>query len=546
MIVGSTKEDLTSEKRISLTPETAKNIIGLGLKVCIEKNYANHLGIDDDQFKAIGVEIKSSSNEVINSSNLIIKVNCPSENEISILKENTILIGMFDPNKNKNQIDKIISKKIKIFSLELLPRITRAQSMDVLSSQSNLAGYRAVVDCVSEFEKAVPMMMTAAGTVPAAKVLVIGAGVAGLQAIATAKRLGAIVSATDVRAASKEQVESLGGKFLSVEDSENMETTGGYAKETSADYKKQAEMMKDALKKNDIVICTALIPGKPAPRILTEDLVKLMKPGSIVYDLAAEQGGNSAFSEAGKINNVDGIKIIGVKKLMNSLPLTASSLYAKNLFSFIRNLYSREKKDFYVNLEDEIIENSLIKKSLKMEIDPFIFRLSIFILSIFIGYYVVWSVTPSLHTPLMSVTNAISSVIIVGAIIAALAGSSDKDFDVSSIFGFLAIVLAAINIFGGFLVTQRMLQMYKKRKKRRNDICKLISAFLFSFWDTVYSCAKRAIVSRYFKARKLFWYCRNGNCNSGNFLDYWKFFSVIGICNDFFGCWWSDRSIYSI
>ena len=290
-------------------------------------------------------------------------MNCPSENEISILKENTILIGMFDPNKNKNQIDKIISKKIKIFSLELLPRITRAQSMDVLSSQSNLAGYRAVVDCVSEFEKAVPMMMTAAGTVPAAKVLVIGAGVAGLQAIATAKRLGAIVSATDVRAASKEQVESLGGKFLSVEDSENMETTGGYAKETSADYKKkQAEMMKDALKKNDIVICTALIPGKPAPRILTEDLVKLMKPGSIVYDLAAEQGGNSAFSEAGKINNVDGIKIIGVKKLMNSLPLTASSLYAKNLFSFIRNLYSREKKDFYVNLEDEIIENSLIKK----------------------------------------------------------------------------------------------------------------------------------------------------------------------------------------
>tara|TARA_B100000963_G_scaffold309389_1_gene285295 strand:+ start:309 stop:1403 length:1095 start_codon:yes stop_codon:yes gene_type:complete len=363
MIVGSTKEDLTSEKRISLTPETAKNIIGLGLKVCIEKNYANHLGIDDDQFKAVGVEIKSSSNEVINSSNLIIKVNCPSENEISILKENTILIGMFDPNKNKNEIDKIISKKIKIFSLELLPRITRAQSMDVLSSQSNLAGYRAVVDCVSEFEKAVPMMMTAAGTVPAAKVLVIGAGVAGLQAIATAKRLGAIVSATDVRAASKEQVESLGGKFLSVEDSENMETAGGYAKETSADYKKkQAEMMKDALKKNDIVICTALIPGKPAPRILTEDLVKLMKPGSIVYDLAAEQGGNSAFSEAGKINNVDGIKIIGVKKLMNSLPLTASSLYAKNLFSFIRNLYSREKKDFYVNLEDEIIEKSLIKK----------------------------------------------------------------------------------------------------------------------------------------------------------------------------------------
>ena len=253
---------------------------------------------------------------------------------------------MFDPNKNKNQIDKIISKKIKIFSLELLPRITRAQSMDVLSSQSNLAGYRAVVDCVSEFEKAVPMMMTAAGTVPAAKVLVIGAGVAGLQAIATAKRLGAIVSATDVRAASKEQVESLGGKFLSVEHSKIWKLQADMQKKLQPITKKQAEMMKDALKKNDIVICTALIHGKPAPRILTEDLVKLMKPGSIVYDLAAEQGGNSAFSEAGKINNVDGIKIIGVKKLMNSLPTTASSLYAKNLFSFIRNLYSREKKIF--------------------------------------------------------------------------------------------------------------------------------------------------------------------------------------------------------
>ena len=272
MIVGSIKEDLTLEKRVSITPETAKNIIGLGLKVCIEKNYANHLGIDDNEYKKTGVEIKNSSSEVLNSSNLIIKVNCPSENEISLLKEETILIGMLNPSQNKDQINKIIKKKIKTFSLELLPRITRAQSMDVLSSQSNLAGYRAVIDCVAEFEKAVPMMMTAAGTVPAAKVLVIGAGVAGLQAIATAKRLGAIVSATDVRAASKEQVESLGGKFLTVEQAEDMETAGGYAKEASEDYKKkQAEMMKEALKKNDIVICTALIPGKPAPRILTED-----------------------------------------------------------------------------------------------------------------------------------------------------------------------------------------------------------------------------------------------------------------------------------
>ena len=361
MIVGSIKENLSLEKRVSITPETAKNIMGLGLKVCIEKDYATHLGIDDDEYRKTGVEIKDSSSDVLNTSNLIIKVNCPSENEISLLKEKTILIGMLNPSKNKDQIEKITKKKIKTFSLELLPRITRAQSMDVLSSQSNLAGYRAVIDCVAEFEKAVPMMMTAAGTVPAAKVLVIGAGVAGLQAIATAKRLGAIVSATDVRAASKEQVESLGGKFLNVEQSEDMETAGGYAKEATEDYKKkQAEMMKEALKKNDIVICTALIPGKPAPRILNENLVKLMKPGSIIYDLAAEQGGNSAYSEPGKINTIQGVKVIGVKSLMNSLPLTASSLYAKNLFSFIRNLYSREKKDFNINLEDEIITKSLI------------------------------------------------------------------------------------------------------------------------------------------------------------------------------------------
>ena len=363
MIVGSIKEDLTLEKRVSLTPETTKNIISLGLKVCIEKNYASHIGIKDKDYANAGAEIKDSLNEVLNSCNLLIKVNCPSDNEISNLKEKTILIGMLNPSKNKNKINEIIKKNVHAFSLELLPRITRAQSMDVLSSQSNLAGYRAVVDSFFEFERAVPMMMTAAGTVPAAKVLVIGAGVAGLQAIATAKRLGAIVSATDVRAASKEQVESLGGKFLTVEQSDDMETSGGYAKETSDDYKKkQAEMMREALKKNDIVICTALIPGKPAPRILTEDLVKLMKPGSIVYDLAAEQGGNSAFSEEGKINLVDGIKVIGVKSLMNKLPLTASSLYAKNLFSFIRNLYRKEKKDFNINMEDEIINKSLIRK----------------------------------------------------------------------------------------------------------------------------------------------------------------------------------------
>jgi len=363
VIVGSTKENINLEKRVSITPETAKNIIGLGLNVILEKNFATHLGIDDKQYENAGVKFYNSALDVISNSNLLLKVNCLTSDEISLLKEKIILVGIFNPTKNQDKIKEMLKKNINIFSLELLPRISRAQSMDVLSSQSNLAGYRAVIECIYEFEKAIPMMMTAAGTVPAAKVLVIGAGVAGLQAIATAKRLGAVVSATDVRTASKEQVESLGGKFLTVEQEENLETTGGYAKEASEEFKKkQNGLLKDAMIKNDIVICTALIPGKSAPRILNEELVKLMKPGSVIYDLAVEQGGNAAFSEVDKINVVNGIKIIGIKNLMNKLPVTASSLYAKNLFSFIRNLYSKDKKNFNINLEDEIISKTLIKK----------------------------------------------------------------------------------------------------------------------------------------------------------------------------------------
>ena len=363
MIVGSIKENINLEKRVSITPETAKNIIALGLNVNLEKNYAIHLGVEDKQYEETGVKFYSSSKEVINNSNLILKVNCPTDEETKALKEKTILVGIFNPSNNQGKLKEVLKKNINVFSLELLPRISRAQSMDVLSSQSNLAGYRAVIESIYEFEKAIPMMMTAAGTVPAAKVLVIGAGVAGLQAIATAKRLGAIVSATDVRVASKEQVESLGGKFLMVEQEENLETAGGYAKEASEEFKKkQVNLLKEAMIKNDIVICTALIPGRPAPRILNEELVKLMKPGSIIYDLAAEQGGNSAYSTVDKINIINGIKIIGIKNLMNKLPSTASSLYAKNLFSFVRNLYSKEKKEFNINLEDEIISKTLIKE----------------------------------------------------------------------------------------------------------------------------------------------------------------------------------------
>ena len=361
-IIGSVKEDLSFEKRVSITPETVKKFTNLGFSINLEKKYGEHLGINDEDYKKNGANICLSKEEVFEKSEIILRVNFLSDKEVDIIKSNSILIAQFDPNINKDLINKLTKNDVKIFSLNLLPRITRAQSMDVLSSQANLAGYKAVIESFSVFEKAVPMMMTAAGTVPAAKVLVIGAGVAGLQAIATAKRMGAIVFATDVRAAAKEQVESLGGKFLIVEDSENLETEGGYAKEASEEFKKkQEDLLNETLKKIDIVICTALIPGKKAPLIIKEKMIKNMNPGALIYDLAAAQGGNAAFTEVDKIVEKNGVKIMGEKNILNKLPVSASNLYAKNLFNFVVNLYDKKSKKVNINLEDEIVKKTLIK-----------------------------------------------------------------------------------------------------------------------------------------------------------------------------------------
>jgi len=362
MNICSILEDQNTEKRISITPEIAKKYISLGLKVSLPKNYGAHLGFNENEFKDIGVDIINDENEIIKRSDIIIQMGLLSDEKLSIIKENQIMIGVFNPYGNKDKIEKLSKKKINVFSLELLPRITRAQSMDILSSQANLAGYKAVIESFSIFEKAIPMMMTAAGTVPAAKVLVIGAGVAGLQAIATAKRMGAIVFATDVRIASKEQVESLGGKFLTVEGSENLETEEGYAKEASEDFKKkQEELLSETLKKIDIVICTALIPGKEAPVIVKESMIKNMQPGSVIYDLAAIQGGNTALTEVDKVIEKNGIKIMGETNILNKLPVSSSILYSKNVFNFVSNLYDKENKKININLEDEIIAKTIIK-----------------------------------------------------------------------------------------------------------------------------------------------------------------------------------------
>ena len=362
MIIGSISENKELENRVAVTPDILKKYISLGLKVNLCKNYASHLGLSDKDYESEGANILSNNEEVISNSDAILQMNILSDEYLHKLKKDQILIGVLNAYSNEKKLKEITSKNIKCFSLELLPRITRAQSMDILSSQANLAGYKAVIDSFAYFQKAIPMMMTAAGTISAAKVLIVGAGVAGLQAIATAKRMGAIVYSTDVRLASKEQVESLGGKFLTVEGSENLETEGGYAKEASEDFKKkQEDLLRETLKKIDIVVCTALIPGKKAPIIIKKDMIDVMQNGSVIYDLAASQGGNSELTKVDEIIDSNGVKIMGEANILNKLPISASNLYAKNMFNFIDNLFDKEKKQFEINLEDEIIEKTMVK-----------------------------------------------------------------------------------------------------------------------------------------------------------------------------------------
>ena len=362
MNIGSLSENKETEKRLAITPESAKKFINTGFNLFLPKNYGSHLGFDDNEYTSLGVNFLDNEKEIINNVEIFVQLGMLEDEKLSLLKENQTLIGSLNIFSNKEKIASLSSKKINCFSLEMLPRITRAQSMDILSSQANLAGYKAVIEAFQVYERAIPMMMTAAGTIPAAKVLVVGAGVAGLQAIATAKRMGAIVFATDVRAASKEQVESLGGKFLMVEGMENLETEGGYAKEASEDFKKrQEELLSETLKKIDIVICTALIPGKEAPTIIKEEMFKNFQKGSVIYDLAAVQGGNTAFTEVNKIIDINGVKILGEANILNKLPVSASNLYAKNVFNFVLNLYDKENKKLNINLEDEIIKKTLVK-----------------------------------------------------------------------------------------------------------------------------------------------------------------------------------------
>ncbi len=379
MKIAITKERRAHERRVAATPDTVKKFIALGFSVSVEKDAGINSRISNQSYIEAGATISDNLAELLGSANIVLKVQRPllgdeklagegAINELALIKRGALLIAMLSPYSDPAAIQQYADAGITALTLEFVPRITRAQSMDVLSSQSNLAGYRAVLEAINVYDRAMPMMMTAAGTIAPARVMVLGAGVAGLQAIATAKRLGAIVSATDVRAASKEQVESLGGKFVMVDSDEvkNAETAGGYAKEMSDDYKRrQAELVAETLKKQDIAICTALIPGRKAPTLINDEMVHSMRPGSVIVDLAAEQGGNCTLTKPGEVIEVNGVTIIGLFNIPSRLSADASALYAKNILNFVTPMIDADKQ-FNVNWQDEIIAATVLTRDNKI------------------------------------------------------------------------------------------------------------------------------------------------------------------------------------
>jgi NAD(P) transhydrogenase subunit alpha len=362
MRIAVARESDSLEPRVAATPETVKKFKALGAEVFVARGAGLGSGILDADYEAAGATLGDT---VTADADIVLKVRRPTAGELAAYKKGALVFAIMDPYGNDAALKQMADAGILAFAMELMPRITRAQSMDVLSSQANLAGYRAVIDAAAEYGRALPMMMTAAGTVPAAKLFVMGVGVAGLQAIATARRLGAVVTATDVRPATKEQVESLGAKFLAVEDEEfkNAQTAGGYAKEMSKEYQaKQAALTAEHIKKQDIVITTALIPGRPAPRLITAAMVASMRPGSVIIDLAVERGGNVEGAKPGEVALVNGVKIVGHLNVPGRLAASASALYAKNLLTFVDTLIDKKEKKLAVNWDDEIVKGTLLTR----------------------------------------------------------------------------------------------------------------------------------------------------------------------------------------
>jgi H+-translocating NAD(P) transhydrogenase subunit alpha len=375
MKIGIAKERRAHELRVAVSPDTVKKLIALGAEVVVETGAGLGAAYTDASLAEAGAKIVSDEKSAIGDADIVLKVQRPltaaegGPDEMALLKSGAMLVGILAPYAARDQVAAYASQGVNAFAMEFMPRITRAQTMDVLSSQANLAGYRAVIEAATVFGRALPMMMTAAGTVAPARVFIMGAGVAGLQAIATARRLGAIVSATDVRPASKEQVKSLGATFVAVEDDEfkQAETTAGYAKPMSAEYqKKQAALVAETIKKQDIVITTALIPGRPAPVLVTEDMVKSMRQGSVIVDLAVEQGGNCPVSEAGKVVVKHGVSLVGYLNMPSHIAVDASALYARNLLSFLTPLIDKTSKTLKINWDDEIVKGTALTREGKI------------------------------------------------------------------------------------------------------------------------------------------------------------------------------------
>ncbi|HDR1021621.1 TPA: Re/Si-specific NAD(P)(+) transhydrogenase subunit alpha [Pasteurella multocida] len=508
MLIGVPRELLDNESRVAATPKTVQQILKLGFEVIVEHNAGFKASFEDQAFAAAGAKLGSV--EQVWQSDIIFKVNAPTDAEIALIKEGATLVSFIWPAQNPELMEKLAAKKINVLAMDAVPRISRAQSLDALSSMANIAGYRAVVEAAHEFGSFFTGQITAAGKVLPAKVLVIGAGVAGLAAIGAANSLGAIVRAFDSRPEVKEQVESMGASFLEINFQEEGGSGDGYAKVMSEEFNRRAlSLYAEQAKEVDIIITTALIPGKPAPRLITKEMVESMKPGSVIVDLAAATGGNCELSKAGEVVVTDNqVKIIGYTDLPSRLPTQSSQLYGTNLVNLLKLLCKEKDGNINIDFEDVVLRGvtviregevtwpappiqvsaqpqkakaAPVEKKEAKPADPrvkygvmagaaalfmavaavapaaFLSHFTVFVLACVVGYYVVWNVSHALHTPLMAVTNAISGIIIVGALLQIAQGN----FFIS-ILAFVAILVASINIFGGFKVTQRMLAMFRK------------------------------------------------------------------------------------
>jgi NAD(P) transhydrogenase subunit alpha len=524
-LIGVPKETVAAEKRVATVPDVVEKLIGLGFRVAVESGAGAAANFGDEDYRAAGAEVIPTAAELWAKSDIVFKVRAPTPEEIGLMREGAVLVGFIWPAQNPELLQQLAAKKATVLAMDSVPRISRAQKLDALSSMANIAGYRAVIEAAHHFGRLFTGQITAAGKMPPAKVFVVGAGVAGLAAIGTASGLGAIVRANDTRPEVADQVKSMGGEFVAVDYEEEGSGTGGYARVMSEGFQKaQAETYAKQARDVDIIITTALIPGRPAPRLITAEMVRSMRPGSVIVDMAAEQGGNCELTVPNEVTVAHGVTLIGYTDLPSRLARQSSTLYATNLFRLAEELCKGKDGIVDINMDDEVIRGTTVVKEGKITWPPpppklsaappaaakpaavmpkppaghgaggapaspaitaaviavaavafwfigahapaaFLGHFTVFVLACFVGYMVVWNVTPALHTPLMSVTNAISSIIAIGALVQIappLEAGLERPESWIRWLAVIAIALTTINMFGGFAVTQRMLAMFRK------------------------------------------------------------------------------------